>query len=172
MKSITSFLMEQPKASYAGDMIANLTTLPAPPPLPEGIALKRALPADKSRILAFVRLHFNKNWVNEAEYALNREPPACFLATENGSLVGFACYDASAKGFFGPTGVAKTQRGRGVGAALLFRTLEAMREYGYGYAVIGWVGETADFYRKTVGAQYIPGGEPKNSVYSRFIFMD
>lgn len=156
--------------SYAGDMIANLTTLPGNS-LPENVKLKRALACDRSRILAFVRERFGAQWADETEYSLCREPQACFIATLDGVLIGFACYDSSAKGFFGPTGVDEAYRGRGVGRALLIRTLEAMREDGYAYAVIGWVGEQHAFYEKSVGASYIPGGEPQHSVYSRLIKM-
>ena len=86
-------------------------------------------------------------------------------------LVGFACFDSSAKGFFGPIGVRPDRRGENIGQALLIRTLNAMREYGYGYAIIGWVSEAENFYRKTVGAEYIKGGNPENSVYSNLIMM-
>lgn len=41
-----------------------------------------------------------------------------------------------------------------------------MREYGYAYAIIGWESEAEQFYRKTVGAEFIKGGNPENSVYS------
>lgn len=53
----------------------------------------------------------------------------------------------------------------------MIRTLNAMREYGYGYAIIGWVSEAENFYRKTVGAEYIKGGNPENGVYSNLIMM-
>ena len=53
-----------------------------------------------------------------------------------------------------------------VGTALLLRTLTCMREEGYGYAIIGWVDDAEQFYRKTVNAEWIPGGEPENTVYS------
>ena len=152
------------------DMIANLTTLPENR-IPEGVRLKRAISCDKSRILAFIRLHFGRQWADETEYALNREPQGCFIATENGKILGFACYDATAKGFFGPTGVAASQRGRGIGRALLIRTLEGMREAGYGYAVIGSVDDAKGFYKKTLNASYIPGGEPEHSVYTRLVKM-
>ena len=46
-----------------------------------------------------------------------------------------------------------------------------MREYGYAYAVIGWVSDAELFYRKTVGAEWIRGGNPENSVYSGMISM-
>ena len=37
------------------------------------------------------------------------------------------------------------------------------------YAVIGWVGDAEPFYRKTVGAELIKGGNPENSIYSNMI---
>ncbi|AEE15936.1 GNAT family N-acetyltransferase [Treponema brennaborense] len=154
--------------SYAGDMIANLTTLPPVPQLDGAIKLKRVYAGDKSEVLEFIRSNFNQTWVNEAEAALSQNPIACFIATENGRILGFACYDATAKGFFGPTGVTEAARGRNVGKALLIRTMEAMREAGYGYAIIGWT-DVDGFYRKAVGAEYIPGGTPENSVYSRMV---
>jgi hypothetical protein len=70
------------------------------------------------------------------------------------AVAGFAheCSAAAA----GPTGA--RMRGRGLGAALLFRCLESMRDMGYGYAVIGGVGPAA-FYEKVCGAFVIPGSE-------------
>lgn len=153
------------------DMIARLYTLPDAPDVPEGIRIKRAFPGDKRAILRFIEENFGAGWADEAEHALLLSPPACFIAVEEGRVVGFACYDASAKGFFGPTGVLPEKRGVGLGRALLLRTLHAMREAGYAYAVIGWVGEAEAFYRKTVGAEFIPGGAPENSVYANMISL-
>jgi predicted N-acetyltransferase YhbS len=64
-----------------------------------------------------------------------------------------------ARGMFGPTGVAERQRGRGIGTALLFASLRAMRRQGYAYAVIARVGPE-EFYRRAVGATVIAGSEP------------
>lgn len=85
------------------------------------------------------------------------------FATEEGKLIGFACYDSSSKGFFGPIGVLEERRKENIGQALLIRTLNAMKEYGY--AIIGWVSDAEQFYRKTVGAEFIKGGNPENSIY-------
>lgn len=154
---------------YNGDMITNLTTLPDMPVLSENIKIKRAFPTDKGAILQFVKENFDQGWVYETEAALMQTPPKCFIATENGKMLGFACFDASAKGFFGPTGVSEDARGKKIGAALLIRTLQSMREFGYGYAMIGWVSDAEMFYRKLVNAEYIKGGEPENSIYSNLI---
>jgi predicted N-acetyltransferase YhbS len=63
------------------------------------------------------------------------------------------------KGYFGPTGVAESARGMGLGKALLFKALEALREEGYAYAVIGGVGPR-EFYEQACGAVEIPGSDP------------
>jgi GNAT superfamily N-acetyltransferase len=78
---------------------------------------------------------------------------------ENEQMLGFGCYEATCKDFFGPTGVLESTRGRGIGKALLIACLHALREMGYGYAVIGGAGPT-QFYEKTVGAVIIPDSTP------------
>ena len=153
-----------------GDMIVSLYHLPEIN-CRENIKIKRAFVGDKEAILAFVEKYFQRNWVYEVEHSLMETVSKCFIATENGKVIGFACYDSSAKGFFGPIGVDPERRGEQIGQALLIRTLNAMKEYGYGYAIIGWVSEAEMFYRKTVSAEYIKGGNPENSVYSNLVFM-
>lgn len=152
------------------DMIVGLTRLPAYE-VGEGIKIKRAYSGDKGTILSFIREHFQESWEYEAEHAMMQEPCKCFIATENGKLLGFACFDSAAKGFFGPIGVSEDARGKNVGKALLIRTMEAMREYGYAYAVIGWVNTAEHFYRKAVGAEFIKDAHPENSVYSNLVYM-
>lgn len=153
-----------------GDMIVGLYNLPEINTA-DNIKIKRAFVGDKETILKFVEDNFQRNWVYEVEHSLMQEVSKCFIATENGKVIGFACYDASARGFFGPIGVVPNRRNEKIGNALLIRTLHAMREFGYGYAIIGWVSEAEMFYRKTVGAEYIKGGNPENSVYSNLVFM-
>ena len=152
------------------DMIANLTHMPDCIDV-EGVDIKLAYTTDKNRVMNFIRENFSEGWALEAEYAMMQSPRKCFIAVENKQIIGFACYDTTAMGFFGPIGVAKSQRGRNIGQALTLRVLHAMREYGYGYAIIGWVGQAENFYRKVVNAEWINGGEPKNSVYWNMIDM-
>ena len=76
-----------------------------------------------------------------------------------GQVIGFACFDATCRGFFGPIGVADEARRRGVGRALLLATLHAMSAAGYAYAIIGGAGEPL-FFAKTVGAVEIPDSTP------------
>jgi hypothetical protein len=48
-------------------------------------------------------------------------------------------------------------------------SLTAMRDAGYGYAIIGGVGP-AEFYRRTVGAIKIPDSNP--GIYAEMLFPD
>lgn len=117
--------------------------------------IRVALPPELHIIQTWVRENFSDYWVSELTVAMAHQPPGCLVAIVDGELVGFACYDATARGFFGPTGVAESQRGKGIGAALLYHTLAAMKAHGYAYAVIGGVGPV-EFYAGAVGATPIP----------------
>jgi len=156
--------------SYAGDMIASLAHLPNYT-LEPSVKLKRAFITDLPAIEAFIREQFSEGWVYEMTRSILQDSGKCFIAVEDRKIIGFACFDGTAKGFFGPLGVHPEAQRRGIGAALLIRTLEAMRDYGYGYAIIGWVGDAAPFYEKIVGAQFIPGGTPDNSVYANMVLF-
>ena len=87
--------------------------------------------------------------------------PTCFLAVEDGNLAGFACYDTTARGMFGPTGVAEEARRHGLGRALLLATLRDMAAAGYAYAIIGGAGaDSLPFYRSVVDVVEIPDSAP------------
>jgi predicted N-acetyltransferase YhbS len=124
-----------------------------------GITVRRALAPEKHKVAAWVRENFAEGWASEAEVAFSRQPVCCFIAVQDGGIVGFACHDATCRDFFGPTGVEPKARRNGVGTALLFACLEDMKQQGFGYAIIGGVGP-ADYYSKTVGAVRIEGSEP------------
>jgi predicted N-acetyltransferase YhbS len=129
-----------------------------------GATVRRAEPWERSRFRTFVEEQFGARWADEAETAFFRQPITAFVALVDNELAGFAVYECTRRGYFGPTGVREELRGRGIGAALLFRCLEAMTALGYAYAVIGGVGP-AEFYEKVCGAFPIPGSEP--GIYGR-----
>ncbi len=146
------------------DMLVKLYTLPPLEPVltqqkEAGIDIRRALVPEKHIIVDWVAKNFESGWPSECEVALSRHPVSCFIAVENGEIIGFACHDATYKNFLGPMGVDPKGRGRGVGKALLLACLHAMAAQGYGYAIIGWVGP-AEFYSKAVGAVLIEDSEP------------
>ena len=137
-----------------------------------GITIKRACVVDKREILRFVETAFPDEpaYVSECEYALFNNPVSCHIAVKDRAVIGFACYDATAKGFLGPMGVVASCRRNGVGTALLLKSLYSMRESGYAYAIIGWVAQTAkEFYQNTVHATIINDSPPGKSVYKNTI---
>lgn len=120
--------------------------------------IRVALPPEQHIIKDWVREHFSEYWVSEVSVAMAHQPPGCLIAIVDGQLVGFACYDATARGFFGPTGVSADQRGKGLGLALFYHTLMAMKAQGYAYAIAGSAGPV-DFYVNAVGAMPIPSDQ-------------
>ncbi|HEX5478151.1 MAG TPA: GNAT family N-acetyltransferase [Dehalococcoidia bacterium] len=150
------------------DMLVRLYDLPSPAAYDErttaaGVNVRRIDAWDRAPLLKFVREHFGEGWAAEAEFAFDGGHPITgFVAVKDGVFVGFAVYETSRRGFFGPTGVRPDMRKQSIGASLLFRCLEGMRELGYAYAIIGGVGP-AEFYEKTCGAKIIEGSE--RSVY-------
>jgi mycothiol synthase len=129
----------------------NLTALVLPENVPEGIL--RATAQTRDRVLAFIRNEFGVIWQFEANQAFRNDPPTLFYVEVDGNPAGFAAHEANNRGlgFFGPTGVAKRLRGRGLGARLLQASLSDLRRFGYDRAVIPWTNAT-EFYRKACGA--------------------
>jgi GNAT superfamily N-acetyltransferase len=107
----------------------------------------------------FVADNFSPNRADEISVGFARQPISVFVATIDRELAGFAAYECTRRGFFGPTGVVEAARGKGIGKVLLLAALEALREMGYVYAIIGAAGPVR-FYQKTVGAIIIPDSEP------------
>lgn len=130
------------------------------------VQIKRALSPNFDKIVTYVGENFNLSWASEIKAALYKTHPTCFIAVVDKQIVGFACYDATAKAFFGPTGVSEDHRGKGIGTSLLMHCLEAMLYDGYSYAIIGGVGSALKFYQKTCNA--VPIENSKN-VYKRLI---
>ena len=141
------------------DLLVKLYSLRPPSSSPPGIDVRRAFAAEQRFVCNWVEAEFGSAWASECEIAFARLPVACFIAVRDQELLGFACYDATARGFFGPTGVAESDRNRGIGVALLSGTLHDMAHQGYAYAVIGAV-DSVEFYRKHAGAIEIPDSDP------------
>jgi len=138
----------------------------------QGVTIKRAMALDKCKILEFVKSNFADicaDWASECERAIFNTPPSCYIAVMDGQIVGFACYDASALGFFGPTGVASSVQGKGIGKVLLGRCLESMKEKGYAYAIIGYVVDAVSFYERAVNAVIIEDSPTCKSIYSNLV---
>ncbi|WP_086541932.1 GNAT family N-acetyltransferase [Algoriphagus antarcticus] len=132
----------------------------------ENVVFRRAIAPEKHLLSSWVLEHFGEYWQSEVEVAFSRQPVACWLAQRGNKILGFACYESTARNFFGPTGTIEKERGKGIGKILLLKSLESMREMGYAYAIIGGVGP-AEFYEKAVNAKLIDGSEL--SIYENLI---
>lgn len=146
------------------DMLVKLYELPGKAALIDqlaesGIVIRRGLAPEKHMIKDWVRRTFSEHWESEVDVAFARQPVSCFIATEGDKLIGFGCYEATRKNYFGPTGVDPSTRGKGVGKALLLACMHALYDEGYAYAIIGGAGPT-EFYSKSLGAIPIEGSSP------------
>jgi GNAT superfamily N-acetyltransferase len=122
--------------------------------------------SEAERVLTFIEREFGRIWRFEASKSFEDEIPRMFISEEGGEVNGFAVHDVNNRGlgFFGPTGVVKSMRGRGLGCALLRASLGDLRRLGYERAVIPWT-EAVGFYRKCSGAEaahrFIAYAKPK-----------
>ncbi len=112
----------------------------------EGIEVRRAKPEDKQAVLDFIKDEWLL-WTNEVEMAFKDEVPSIHIALLNGKIKAFSAHNANNKGtgWFGPMGTHPDLRGKGMGAILLKRCLQDMKQMGLSHSVIPWVGPI-DFY--------------------------
>lgn len=116
----------------------------------EGARVEAFRPELTLPLLDFVKTEFPGDWQRYIRESLAAITIGRFrldqvwLAHEDGRVLGFAQHDAER---FGPFGVAASQRGRGIGAALLFKCLGAMRDNGLHNAWFLWTDDkTARLY--------------------------
>jgi GNAT superfamily N-acetyltransferase len=120
--------------------------LPVPPV--DGQARVPVLHGERDRVLDFIEREFGPIW----RFEVSRGGTLLYAERE-GAIAGFAAYDANNRGlgFFGPTGVAKAFRGRGIGRDLLLASLAGLQRLGHEQAIIPWT-DALDFYAKSCGA--------------------
>jgi GNAT superfamily N-acetyltransferase len=123
------------------------------------VVVRKPLGFEQQAIVAWVTAGFGSRWASEAGVALANRPVSLFGAFADRRLVGFACYDATARGMFGPIGVDPSHRASGIGAQLLCACLADMRAVGYAYAVAGSVG-APEFFARVAGATGVEGSTP------------
>lgn len=125
----------------------------------QNITVRRARTHERSAVVSWVEEVFGRGWADECRAAFSNHPVSCFVAVQEGALLGFACHDVTCNNFFGPTGVSASHRNKGIGKALLLTCLHTMAAQGYAYAVIGGAGP-GSYYEKAVGAVAIDGSDP------------
>lgn len=123
----------------------HLITQNLPEAVPEGVHRAH----DRDRVLEFIDREFGPVWRFEASRGAT-----IFYVADGEEIAGFSTHEANNRGlgFFGPTGVAQSFRGRGIGGYLLRASLADLRRLGYSRAVIQWT-DALEFYRKGCGAR-------------------
>lgn len=114
--------------------------------------VRKAGKKDIEPLLALIRRDFPA-WEWEALNGLQQGE--VWVAGPAGAVHAFACADATNPGYFGPTGTAVSQRGKGLGRLLLFKSMEALRKRGHKTARIPWVAPL-QFYNRHTQAQVGP----------------
>ena len=148
------------------DLLVNLYDVDYKYDLDADIKVVRVLSPNIHLVNDFIKTNFGDNWTSEASVALYKTNPTCFVAVKEKEIIGFSCYDATAKGYFGPIGVSEKYRIKGVGKALLLEALHGLKNDGYGYAIIGGGSGKYEFYKKVCNA--IPINN-KVDIYTRMI---
>lgn len=156
MKDMLVRLIGLPDCSEIEDRLAKKET----------IVFRRPIAPERHLVSTWVKEQFGDYWQSEVEVAFSRQPVSCWIAQRGNDILGFACYESTARNFFGPTGTLESERGKGIGKILLIKALQSMREMGYAYAIIGGVGP-AEFYQKAVDAKLIDDSE--TSIYEHLI---
>ncbi len=116
-----------------------------------------------ARILDFLRREFPGDWqrvFRETLLAIEEERRSrsnLWYAYQNDTVLGVAQHDGER---FGPIGVAKDWRGKGLGALLMYRTLESMHERGLHNAWFMWTDDT------TAERLYKPAGFEETRRYA------
>lgn len=145
------------------DMLVHLLKLPPQEAslntLPEDIIIRRAQPWELSAVRDFAEKEFTRSWADELSVGFARQPVSVFIAIKQGKVIGFAGYECTRRGFFGPTGLTPDARGKGIGKALLIAALHGLREMGYAYGIIGSA-ENTSYYASAVGAIEIEDSAP------------
>ncbi|HKO35508.1 MAG TPA: GNAT family N-acetyltransferase [Pyrinomonadaceae bacterium] len=146
------------------DMLVNLLKLPPLQPLLDemkaaGVNIRRAQPFELTPVRQFIEQNFSVAWADEVSTGFAQKPVTVHIATREARVIGFAGYECTRKAFFGPTGVAESERGRGIGKALFIAALWGLQELGYVYGIIGRAGPI-EFYQEAVGAVVILDSDP------------
>jgi GNAT superfamily N-acetyltransferase len=106
----------------------------------DGVSIRAYAPDLTLPLLEFARAEFSGDWVRVVRETAARivqgdDPRRLIVAEEGGRVVAFSHYENER---FGPIGVAASQRGRGLGQVLMFRTLLAQRDAGFRAAWFLW----------------------------------
>ncbi len=120
-----------------------------------GVRFEEFHPGIVPALFEFLKREFPGDWQRHLRETCRRileglySPRQVQVALEGGEVAGFAHFEGER---FGPFGTAQSVRGRGIGAVLLCRTIEAMRESGLHNAFFLWTSDdSARLYSSAAG---------------------
>src|ERR1700682_2809377 len=106
------------------DMLVSLLKVPSLDRLnDEGVNIRRAQPFEITSVREFIEKNFSVAWADEISVGFANKPVSVYIATIDMGIAGFAAYECTRRGFFGPEGVSELMQGRGIGKALLLASL-------------------------------------------------
>ncbi|KAA0546930.1 GNAT family N-acetyltransferase [Bacillus sp. BGMRC 2118] len=143
--------------SVPRDLTVKLADLNFDKFLDKDVEIRRMKKEDYDNLCQFVLAEFGIRWTQAIDNGVKQEKIPIIMAMLNGEVMGFSCYDVvgNKKCIFGPMGTAKSERGKGIGRALLHQSLRYMKQRGYEYAIISQAGPI-EFYELNCDAKLIP----------------
>ena len=120
-----------------------------------GVQIEAFSPIHTSALLGFLSREFPGDWERHLKETIRdilsgmRPFEEIQMVFDRNELIGFAQSEGER---FGPFGVAQSQRGKGIGAILMFRTLHKMQSRGLSKAWFMWTNDS------TADRLYIPAG--------------
>jgi hypothetical protein len=60
--------------------------------------VRKPIGPEVTKVVVWVKEHFNSSWVSEVSVALRSYPMGCYIALINKELAGFCCFNSTAMG--------------------------------------------------------------------------
>ena len=121
-------------------------------PIPRGYHLLDATEQDHIALQGFIESEFSLSWAKETTPALSGSNGAfCSLIKRNDEILGFAAMHATNPNWFGPMGIKASERGRGLGQALLHPIFARLRREKTGQIILPWINNKIAFYERALG---------------------
>jgi predicted N-acetyltransferase YhbS len=119
----------------------------------QGFEVKRAGEEDLDALLEFIQQQFPP-WEGEVRSGYRNNPVSVYICKKDTRVLGFAAYDTNNKntGWFGPMGVLREARGKGIGGIVLKLCLRDIALQGHSRAIISGVGPVY-FYSRLCNAR-------------------
>lgn len=108
----------------------------------DGVTVRRLARADEAAYTRYLGERWSEGWQYEGLHALRsgQEPIPAHVALAGEEIIGFAAYDVTRPGWFGPIGTNAERRGRRVGTALLHACLHDWQRQGRRHCQIAGIG--------------------------------